>query len=320
MVANRWWSRSLRLKCGLSTLSIALGLVAAGTDAERLPARRAFAWTAEKDDTTVYLVGTVHAGTDSTENWPDEIELSWRRTSTLLVEADTTDTERIATLLRRYGMSPSVENTWGEHWTDELRERVRRVLGHLPSDVERLRPWLLAQLLTVAHLRQLGFNPELGIDARLIKRARRERRPIVEIEGAEQQFCLFADAPAEIQLAMLTDVLDDIESGEAARDLKRIMATCMAADFVALEEIYREFSTRSRPADQYLFRRLFVERHESMIAAIEHAAATDQRPLVAVGALHFVGPKGLLALLEQRGWRIKPLKVPANISAPSSTL
>lgn len=296
---------------------LALVALAAGARSAEPVAPRAFAWTARKGDAIVHLVGTVHADeADRANRWPVELETCWRATDVLLVEADTSDVASIAALVRRYGITASAAEAWGDRWTEDLRGRLRRTLGELPPEAERMRPWLLMQTVVAAHLAQHGFHPHLGLDARLIRRAREEHRRIVEIEGAERQFRIFAEAPIEIQVAMLTDALDDIESGEAAREVRRILEACERADLEALERLYGELAARSRPADRYLFRRLFAERHPAMIRAIEQSTAGGSRPLVAVGALHFAGPKGLIALLGRRGWTVE--RVQAATAEPAA--
>lgn len=288
---------------------LALLAAAVGARSAEPPAPRAFAWTARKGDATVHLVGTVHASTpDRANRWPVEIETCWRGTDVLLVEADTGDAAAIAALVRRCGIAPSVAEAWGDWWTENLRGRLRRALGELPPEAERMRPWLVMQAVVATHLAQHGFHSHFGLDARLVRRAREERRRIVEIEGAERQFRIFAEAPLETQVGMLTDALDDIESGEAAREVRRIMEACDTADLEALERLYAELAARTRPADRYLFRRLFEERHPAMIRAIERSTTDGARPLVAVGALHFAGPKGLIALLGRRGWTVERVR------------
>ncbi len=281
------------------------------------PAGGAFAWTARKGEALVHLVGTVHAGiAGNLDRWPAELEWCWQRTDGLLVEADTEDAAVISELIRKYGIASSADDTWGDRWTKELRDRVRRVVGDLPLEADRMRPWLLMQTVAVAHLVQQGLQPQQGLDARLIRRARAEGRAITELEGAERQLRIFADAPLDLQMAMLTDVLDDIESGEAAREVRRIMEACEQSNIEALEQLYSELAARRRPADRYLFRRLFEERHPAMLDAIERNATGEVRPLVAVGALHFVGPDGLLAGLRRRGWTVERVTMPAPTRVP----
>lgn len=303
MQRHRW------RRTGLRVWALALAAAAAGARSAEPPAPRACAWAARKDDAIVHLVGTVHAGmADQAKHWPVELETCWHRTDTLLVEADTSDAAAIAALVQRHGIAASAAEAWGDRCTETLRERLRRSLGELPPEADRMRPWLLMQAVVAAHLAQHGFHSHYGLDARLVERAREERRRIVEIEGAEHQFRIFAHAPFEIQVAMLTDALDDIESGEAAREVRRIMEVCETGDVDALERLYSELAGRTRPADRYLFRRLFDERHPAMVRAIEQSTAYGARPLVAVGALHFVGPKGLIAQLRRRGWTVERIQ------------
>jgi uncharacterized protein YbaP (TraB family) len=60
-------------------------------------------------------------------------------------------------------------------------------------------------------------------------------------------------------------------------------------------------------SDAFMVATLLDGRHPGMIAYIERVAAERPLNLVAVGALHFFGPNGLIAMLRGRGWSIASL-------------
>lgn len=53
--------------------------------------------------------------------------------------------------------------------------------------------------------------------------------------------------------------------------------------------------------------RLLDQRNARWIPRIEAAIKSGKPTLVVAGALHFAGPRGVLALLEQRGYKIEQL-------------
>jgi uncharacterized protein YbaP (TraB family) len=55
--------------------------------------------------------------------------------------------------------------------------------------------------------------------------------------------------------------------------------------------------------DEYLLH----NRHPGMLKKLESYLASGEIHFVAVGALHLVGPRGLIALLRQKGFAVKQL-------------
>ncbi|MCE2970271.1 MAG: TraB/GumN family protein, partial [Burkholderiales bacterium] len=69
-----------------------------------------------------------------------------------------------------------------------------------------------------------------------------------------------------------------------------------------------QVSKSGTPAERFVKEQLFEGRHPRMVAEIEKLAAGGKPAVVAVGALHYFGPKGLLEMLKQRGWTITQIK------------
>ena len=63
-----------------------------------------------------------------------------------------------------------------------------------------------------------------------------------------------------------------------------------------------------RSGERFVAEQLFDARHARMVQAIERFAASGKLHLVAVGALHYFGPNGLLELLRARGYTVAPVQ------------
>jgi uncharacterized protein YbaP (TraB family) len=62
-----------------------------------------------------------------------------------------------------------------------------------------------------------------------------------------------------------------------------------------------------RRAQRFVAERMVQGRHPRMVAAIERFAASGRLHAVAIGALHFFGPEGLLQMLRERGFTLRRL-------------
>lgn len=126
-------------------------------------------------------------------------------------------------------------------------------------------------------------------------------RPVRELEGAAAQLAIFDRLPEAQQRAMLAAVVRDSE--RAAKDPARLQRAWLRGDATAIEASTRE-GFLAEPA---LREALLTGRNRRWAAALVPILESDQRPLVAVGTAHLVGPDGLAALLTERGYRIRRL-------------
>ena len=69
-----------------------------------------------------------------------------------------------------------------------------------------------------------------------------------------------------------------------------------------------ELTRRGILADPELAQVLLYDRNRSWAAQIENLLSASERPLIAVGAGHLLGERGLPALLESRGYTVSRLE------------
>jgi hypothetical protein len=146
-----------------------------------------------------------------------------------------------------------------------------------------------------------------GVDTALIEEFS-GRRPVRELEGMRGQLSIFERLPEEAQRAMLAAVVR--ESGAARTDPERLLRAWLAGDAATIEASTRE-GILAEPA---LREALLVGRNRRWAAALVPLLGERLRPLIAVGTAHLVGPDGLAALLEARGYRVRRM---ATAAAPA---
>ena len=124
-------------------------------------------------------------------------------------------------------------------------------------------------------------------------------REIFELEGSGPQLRIFDGLPEKEQRDLLAAVIDEVATPESQRpDLAAMWA---AGDLAQLERITSE----GLLADPELREALLLGRNRTWAAQIENLLTAEPRPLIAVGAGHLLGPSGVPALLEARGYRIR---------------
>lgn len=166
--------------------------------------------------------------------------------------------------------------------------------------VNKLKPWGV-----LLNLRNPRTGDGLSPDAQLYALARERRIPLYQMEGVEEQVFVFDEFPMESQVALLKHALAHGE--ELAAMAEHTLQAYLARDLAAIWRIQQEFTARhpqiaAHHAD--LTKRVVYDRSVVMAFRMQRQVRNG-RAFVALGVMHLYGPRGVLALLEQDGYRVK---------------
>lgn len=272
--------------------------------------KRGFMWEARRDSQRVYLVGTIHVGRPEFHAVRPQVLARYAESAAIAVEADISDPARFAPIVQRLAMYPPAEAGLDTRLPATLRERVDKLAARygLPAaHYVRMKPWMLANTLIVFEAMRLGLNPAFSKEAFLFGYARKNGKPIVELEGVEHQLKLFDSAPADVQNAYLEHAVASLEGSASERELKRVVAAWEKSDAAEMERIVAQMHAATGPAERFVARTIIDGRHPGLAESIERVAASGKLHVVALGSLHYFGPNGLLELLRKRGFTISAL-------------
>jgi len=169
----------------------------------------------------------------------------------------------------------------------------------LPRElVTRLKPWA-----ALINLRRDASSDVATLDGELASRARGRRMPVFQMEGVEEQIFTFDEAPLESQLALLKYSL--AHRAELLELAEQTRAAYLERDLARIARLRAQFAARHPPiaAHQAVLERRIVHDRSVVMAYRMQRELRRGEAFVAVGALHLHGDKGVLALLEQDGFR-----------------
>ncbi len=264
-------------------------------------AQPSFLWEARSDSGTVYLLGSIHLMRPDAYPLPDAIEHAYDKADVLVLELDMGEMQAGAMTLMQRGLYAD-GSTLCSHVADStcaLVETRLEGLEMLRPTLERAEPWLAGMLLTTTTLQQAGYRADLGLDLHFYTRAMADGKPVRGLETLNQQIDFFDTMPPEAQEAFLHYTLAEID--RAVEGVDAMAAWWKEGDADAL---YAR-AAADLDAQPDVRERLLTARNRAWIAPIEKLVAEGQTPLVVVGALHLLGPDGLIALLEQRGFTVE---------------
>jgi uncharacterized protein YbaP (TraB family) len=179
-----------------------------------------------------------------------------------------------------------------------------RALGFDLALMRGLEPWLAALTITQLQLAQLGFDSQAGVEQQLLRRARRDGKPVEGLETLQEQLAALDSLPAQAQRAFLLQTLD--EAADVGARIDEIVTAWETGDTDAMETELLD-GLREQPE---LYRRIVVDRNRRWAAKLGPLTRQRRDYLVVVGTLHLVGPDSLIEQLAAAGHR--PRQVPAG--------
>ncbi|TCV94444.1 TraB/GumN family protein [Biostraticola tofi] len=236
-------------------------------------------------DRQLHLVGSIHMGTAGMAPLPIALVNRLEKADALIVEADITASPPLAPA---DGISLPLE----PRLTPRQRQTLESLISlyHLDRQtLEQLPAWQIALTLQARQAGRLGLSAEFGIDYQLIEAAKEMGKPIIELEGPEEQLNLLLQLP-EQGLSLLHDTLDHWHTN--ARLLQVMIGWWLDSRPVNIRKAFPDSFSND------LYQYLMTERNMRWKSAL--LALPDGDYLVAVGAQHLYGSGNLPDLLAQR--------------------
>ncbi|MCF2135093.1 MULTISPECIES: TraB/GumN family protein [Burkholderiaceae] len=273
------------------------------------PAHMPF-YVATRGALTLYLFGTLHVGDPA--DYPAEqpfrqpIIDALRAASCMAFELSPDDLVMSQDDVTRYGMCSYAclpRLLPADMWT----KIVRRMRGN-PAGlavIRKTRPWLAALLIETYDSLSAGLQAEYGSEPQLenlyVGR-------IVGLETRDEQIAAFAGLTLAEQREMLAQDLRQMPADNVS-DVRVLHALWHAGDADAMANWQARQSAklaRSPTLSRRIDDRIVYQRSERFVARMLLLAEPNRPIFVAIGALHLGGPKGVLALLRDRGFDVVP--------------
>lgn len=234
-------------------------------------------------DRQLHLVGSIHMGTRDMAPLPASLLLMLRKASALIVEADITVSPPLTS-------ATPVTVPLAERLSPDHLGILRRLCEeyHLDeSTLAELPAWHIALMLQARQAEGLGLRAAYGIDYQLIQAAKAMDKPVIELEGPDEQLGLLLQLPDQGN-ALLEDTLSHWHTN--ARLLQTMIGWWMNRGPADVRNAFpATFSSE-------LYHYLMTERNRRWKSALEALPAGAY--VVAVGALHLYGEQNLPSLLQ----------------------
>ncbi len=283
---------------------VALGVCHAQTPAQA-PAKaagRSLMWKATSSTNTVYLLGSIHVGDNSMYPLPPNVEAAFAASKVLAVEINikSVDQSRIFKLVQDYGMYAGDE-TLATHISQETSAALDDFCSknNVPRMVlDKMKPWVAAITVITFGFKAAGEDPNLGIDMHFLNEVKEPQR-IEELETADFQMSILSSATEQEQLEMLNASLKQADKAKGM--IQKLEQAYVAGDAESLEKLVRE----EESGPKSLMKKLLDDRNVTMTQRVEQYLKGKDPSFVVVGAGHIIGEKGIVKLLQDKGYHVE---------------
>ena len=270
-------------------------------------------WRVANAKAPFYLVGSIHALSGKDYPLPQPYELALKDSNRFLFEFDPTRHEEFQKKFEaaaKYPRGQDIRSKISPELLAWLRKNMVTVmadargdkgqrLGSFDSQL-RYKPWWIAQHLA-APAAYSKTSASHGLDNFFVDHAMRTGKEISGLESVDEHVAVMGGLSDRDGEFILQDALTQPDNGE--REFSRMYKAWRTGNTDAL---WAGDATLRTNAPRIAMR--FVDdRNVKWVPRIEAELKTGKPTAVVAGALHFSGPRSVIALLRQRGYVIEQL-------------
>jgi len=282
--------------------AVAIALILASGAAAQTRGRT-FLWKVQSGGRVMYLAGSVHALTADAYPLNPAYQRAFDASSALVEEIDLAEADPLAGgigLLAKgmYQDGRTFSSAVSRQTVTLVEEKLKNTPLALDL-IQPMKPWMVMLMIEALGSQDAGLDPELGLDKHFYNLATDGRKQVIGLETAESQIDRFDKMPEAMQEQMLRSELAEMDTEKSS--LRSILTAWQTGDAAAIEKMLLASFTTNPAA----YTSLITERNRNWMPQLETCLRRSSPCFVIVGAAHLVGPQGLLAMLQQKGYRVE---------------
>lgn len=262
-------------------------------------------WKAEKNGRHIYLGGALHMLTKADYPLPGEFDLAYNNAQRVYFE---TDIERLKGPKAAVEMFQALQSKTGQTLHQSLKPETLRMLKTHFKDrklsvkqFKNYSPSGLYFALNSMELQRQGLAG-VGVDMHFAKRARLQNKATSKLETIDQHLSFLSKIAGGNNDKLIQNGLRDTKTMSSMVSLlKKIWRSGSRENYrTHIVDPYRQYYPTA-------YKVLLLERNNSWMPKIEAMFSTPEVEFVLVGAMHLIGPHGILQRLEAKGYVVEPL-------------
>lgn len=269
----------------------------------------------DKNNTKIYLLGSIHAADDTIYPLNDTIMNSFNDSDYLAVEVDTLSLQNNFDLSLNlaekmmYNDSTTIKN----HIGDELYNKMVNFLKEKKSYsslYDNYKPVFFESLFENLIINDAMLKSESGIDMYFLSLASENNKKILEVESAEFQYNLLLNTPLELDKIIIEEYIDNYDLNVS--QMKDLYELWKKGDKEQLENILINSESQNATEEEKKLmenynQSLIIDRNYGMANVLENYFEKKQNVFCVVGLGHVIGDEGIINLLQKRGYDVAQL-------------
>lgn len=185
--------------------------------------------------------------------------------------------------------------------------------GMTPQVMQMFEPWFVGLMISVTEMTKQGLDSKLGLDAHLAAAAAAAGKPAAGLETGAQQIAFLDGMSKQEQLQFLAEALS--ETKDAKEETAKLHAAWRAGK---ADVLWQDMAVEMKKEYPHLYARINVARNDTWVPKIEKRLTDPGKDdaLVVVGALHLLGPDGVVEKLRAKGYTVKRVCSACVMDAP----
>ncbi len=245
-----------------------------------------------------YLFGTIHLICPADFEITDSLKNAVSRTQQIALEIDMDDPGLMAAMTKTMFMADgkTLKGILDAGDYTRLNQFYKDSVGMEIATFDRAKPFVMMGPL---FNKILSCQPE-SYEMTLVKLAENKKSEVIGLETIEEQMAIFDTIPYKQQVKMLLNMIDSLPHARA--EFQSLVNLYKKQDLPGLYEMTMKSEFGMDGQDEVML----FKRNQNWIGRI--AGIIDQKPtLIAVGAAHLGGERGVIALLRKAGYKVRPI-------------
>jgi uncharacterized protein YbaP (TraB family) len=286
----------------------ALSIITANADAQvnKKPLEKSLLWEISGNGLTKpsYLYGTIHMICKDDASLGDSLIAAIQRCDRVYFEVDMDNLLEMITALKDFKMRN--DTTLADLLSKEDYEKVKEYMeskgGLLPfSKLETYKPMLASSLLMESGI---GCEESVAMEQLIMEEAKKNKKRIEGLETMSYQASIFDSIPYKLQAEQLLKyVNDDGSKSQADKQFEEMIEAYKAQDIEKLGEYVKDDDGGLNNYEDILI----YNRNRNWVKKLK-TLMPEKSLMIAVGAGHLAGEKGVIKLLRKEGYTVRPVK------------